>query len=302
MTTKPSAHAFLTKSQSTMLVFACALGVSQSAEVFAESPSGASVPDSAFFIGLGASANHTQFNNQDIYATGLSNVYDSNTGAYISSGSAGGPAVDLSMDSDSKFSPSLQVGYFKHFENSKWLWGGKFTYDYLSTSSKTAPFLIPQFGAYGTTSFTGNAVVRSFETDVKHHMSLVPYIGRSFKSGYIYAGAGPTASQINTKITDLVGFADLKGNRTDISGQPTNFSGSDWVYGGTATLGGTYFLSSSWFLDFSYNYSVTKSHTIDYSAPFTNPGTPYTYTGSLIGSTTGSITTQSAALSINRAF
>ena len=135
-----------------------------------------------------------------------------------------------------------------------------------------------------------------------HQMSIIPYIGHSFEHGYIYAGAGPTISEINTEITDLIGFADIKGERTDISGQPTDFSGSDWVYGGMATLGGTYFINSSWFVDFSYNYAVTENHTIDYTAPFANPGTPYTYTGSLIGSTSGSVTTQSAALSINIVF
>lgn len=299
---KPSAPTAPTASHSTLLALFCAVAAAQSTQVFADALSASTVPDSAFYIGLGGTANHSKFDDQDIYATGLSDVYDTSSGNFLSSGSAGGPAIGLSMDSDSSMSAALQLGYFQHFANSKWLWGGKFSYNYLSASSKTGPFLIPQFGSYGSTPFTGNAIVRSFETEIKHQMSIVPYIGHSFEHGYIYAGAGPTISEINTEITDLIGFADIKGERTDISGQPTDFSGSDWVYGGMATLGGTYFINSSWFVDFSYNYAVTENHTIDYTAPFANPGTPYTYTGSLIGSTSGSVTTQSAALSINRAF
>lgn len=285
-----------------LLALGCALFVWPGSQALAEPLAASRVPDSAFFVGLGGSANSVEFNDQDLQATGISNTYDTASGALLASGSAGGPAVDLSLDSQSSLSPMLQLGYFQHFAGSPWLWGGKFSYNYLSTSSTTKNFLIPQYGSFGATPFTGNAVVHSFETEIKHQMALVPYIGRSFADGYLYAGAGLTLSEVNNKIDGLIGFADINGTRTDISGAPQNFSSSQWAHGAIGTLGGTYFLDSSWFLDFSYDYAVTENRTARYSEPFTNPTPSKTYTGTLIGSSSGSITTQSLVLSINKAF
>ena len=258
----------------------------------------------AFYLGAGGSFNSVDFNSQSIDATGLSDAYNKTTGAYMSSGTAGGPAVNLGIPSQTGFAPVLQAGYFRHFQNSKWLWGAKFSYNGLNINSTKDNFLIPQSGSYGSTSFTGNATVRTFKTGVAHQFSLMPFIGHSFDKSFIYVGAGPTVSQINTKIDNLVGFADINGNRTDISGAPQNFSSSQWVVGGAVTLGATYFLDASWFIDASYNISMTPSQTANYSSTFsnTNGNTNINYSGSLIGSSTGKTTTQSINISINKAF
>ena len=262
------------------------------------------VPDSAFFVGVGGSFNSTSFNNQSIEATGLSNVYDKATGAFISSGSAGGPPVGLDIGSQTGFEPVLQAGYFKHFQDSKWLWGAKFSYNGLNISGSTENFLIPQYGSYGSTPFTGNAVVQSFKTNISNQFTLLPLVGYSFDRSFVYAGVGPTVSQINTNVNNLIGFADLKGNRTDISGTPQSFSSSQWVVGGALTVGGTYFLDASWFIDVNYNFAMTPSQTANYSAPFnnTNGDTSHNYSGTLIGSSSGKTTTQTISISINRAF
>ena len=141
------------------------------------------VPNRAFYFGLGGSVNTTDFNNQSIEATGLSDAYNKTTGAYMSSGTAGGPPVTLGMGSQTGFAPVLQAGYFEHFQSSQWLWGAKFGYNGLGQSSTTNPFLIPQYGSYGTTPFTGNAVVQSFKTHIAHQFSLIPFIGHSFEKG-----------------------------------------------------------------------------------------------------------------------
>jgi hypothetical protein len=52
-------------------------------------PTGSTVPNSAFFLGLGASANWTNFGHQHVYAIGTSNVYTD--GVLSASGSAQGP-------------------------------------------------------------------------------------------------------------------------------------------------------------------------------------------------------------------
>jgi hypothetical protein len=81
------------------------------------------VPNKAFYVGLGGSASVTNFSDQSIDATGISNVYDTSSGAFITSGQAGGPPVDRSLDSSEALPPFVQAGYFQQFADSKWLWG-----------------------------------------------------------------------------------------------------------------------------------------------------------------------------------
>ena len=116
----------------------------------------------------------------------------------------------------------------------------------------------------------------------------------------VRSGAGPTLTQINTNIDNLIGFADIKGNRTDISGTPQNLSSSQWVVGGAVTVGATYFLDSSWFIDLNYNFAMTPNQTANYSSTFNN--TNVNYSGSLIGSSSAKTTTQTISISINKAF
>ena len=86
------------------------------------------VPNSAFFLGLGASANWTNFGHQHVYAIGTSNVYTD--GVLSASGSAQGPN-NIFMDDRFAFAPSFQGGYFQRFGASDWLWGAKLSYNYL---------------------------------------------------------------------------------------------------------------------------------------------------------------------------
>ena len=261
------------------------------------------VPDSAFYGGLGASINNTKFNDWNVDATGISDVYEN--GELVASGSAGGPPVDLDLESIWSFTPQIQLGYFDHFDNNEWLWGAKLSYNYLDSSSTREDFLIPQFGSYGTTPFTGNAIVQSMDVSIENQFSFMPYLGHGFQRGFIYAGAGPTLSRVKTDITNLIGFADVQGHPTDISGSPQDFSSSDWVWGGAATFGVTYFVDDSWFVDVNYTMSMTLDYTANYKSTFSNPGaTPSdpSYVGDLIGDASGTFTTHTFALSINRAF
>lgn len=257
------------------------------------------VPSSGSYVGLGFGANSTQFNGQTIQATGISTVMPGGT-----TGNAGGPPVDINFSSTKAIVPAIQAGYFQKLQNSSYLWGAKLSYMYMggSTSTKNR-ILIPQYGTYPNgSSFTGNAVAQSFQKTIKHQISIIPYFGKSFERTTIYFGAGPTLSQVNSKINNLIGFADINGDRTDVSGTPQNFSDTQWVFGGTAMLGGTYFFDKSWFMDFSYSYSMTQNKTSNYFSTFNNPGTPYSYSGSLIGSSTGTATIQTLGLTINRLF
>jgi opacity protein-like surface antigen len=261
------------------------------------------VPDAAFYAGLGAAVNSTTFNDWNVDATGLSDVYQE--GVLTASGSAGGPPLDLDLDAQWSFTPQLQLGYFDHFSGSSWMWGGKLSYNYLNSSSTRENFLIPQFGTYGTEPFTGNAAVQSMEVSIDHQFAFIPYLGHDFARGFVYAGAGPTLSRVETDVTNLIGFADVAGRPRDISGAPQDFSSSDWVFGGAATLGLTYFVGDAWFIDVNYTVSMTADYTADYRSTFINPGvTPDDplITGDLIGTASGTFTTHAFALSINRAF
>ena len=95
-------------------------------------PTGSPAPNSAFFLGLGASANWTNFGHQHVYAIGTSNVYTD--GVLSASGSVQGP-TNIFMDSRFAFAPSLQGGYFQRFGASDWLWGAKLSYNYLGATS-----------------------------------------------------------------------------------------------------------------------------------------------------------------------
>jgi opacity protein-like surface antigen len=98
----------------------------------------------------------------------------------------------------------------------------------------------------------------------------MPFIGYSFEKGFVYLGGGPTGSNTQTNIRSLVGFADINGVPTDISGAPQDFTGSGWVAGGAGTVGGTYFLSHSWFIDIAYTYARTTDQTFNYH-PYPEP-------------------------------
>jgi opacity protein-like surface antigen len=264
------------------------------------------VPRSGFSVGLGGSYNSMNFGTQDVNATGTSQVFKN--GVPVSTGIATGPGT-VNMPTESQFAPSVQVGYFRHFANGPWLWGAKFSYSYLDTTSTVENIVVPQSGSFTelatntTTPFLGAAVARSYQTRLAHQLALLPFIGHSFEQGFVYLGGGPTGSKTHTTITRLVGFADLHGVPTDVSGAPQDFSGSGWVVGGAGTVGGTYFLSHSWFLDLAYTYARTTNQTFNYFSTYTNAQNPFGPTaGTLVGTSSGKVITQGVTLTINMAF
>ena len=290
------------------LAVAGGAGMAQAADPILKAvPPVSFVPSSAFFLGIGGGYNVSDFGTQNVYAVGTSNVF--RNGVLISSGSAAGPA-NIETNTQSAVAFSAQGGYFQHFHDSDWLWGAKFAYGYLGATSIVRNALLPQAGSFTATGsnvadpFTGNALVQSFQTNVTHQLALTPFIGRSFDRSMIYIGAGPTVSQMRTTLNGLIGFADINGTRTDVSGSPVNFSSTNWVFGGAATVGASYFLDRSWFIDLNYTFAMTEHHVSSFSGPFTNPnganGT--TTVGTMVGTSAGSLITQGIVATINRTF
>lgn len=287
---------------------AVAIGAALPAAALAQDRTAPAVPQHAFYLGVGASANLANFGTQDVYAVGTSDVF--RDGARISSGSAAGPGV-VGMGTDTAIAPVVQLGYFQRFTDSAWLWGANLNYTYLNASSSVQNARIPQAGSYTPTGsstpipFTGNAVVQSYQTEVTHQVALMPFIGHAFDAGgFVYLGAGPTLSRMSTKLNGLIGFADTNGTRSDISGAPQNFGTEGWVFGGAAMLGVTLFFDASWFVDVRYTLSATQRQTGNYASTFLNPnGTDGTLiNGTLVGSSAGRLVNQGIAFTINRAF
>ena len=265
------------------------------------------VPESAFFLGLGGSFSSVHYTNQNIYFKGVSTVTNSVSGLQTGSGEAAG-SVDPLIDSQFGLAPVVQAGYFRHFSGSDWLWGTKFSYSHLGTTSNKQNVLVPQAGSFSTnvtSPFTGNEEVALFQTTVTDQMSLVAFLGYSFEKSFVYLGGGPTASRNTSRLNGVVGFADILGQTVSITGTtaPENFSNSQWVAGGAAVVGVTYFFNSSWFLDVSYTLGLTATQSVSFSAPFANTPSPLISTrGTNSGTYSGSLFTQSIGISINKAF
>jgi opacity protein-like surface antigen len=264
---------------------------------------GSTVPNSAFFLGLGGSANWIHFTDQHVYAIGTSNVYSD--GILVASGSAQGP-TNIGMNGRFAFAPSFQGGYFQRFGASDWLWGAKLSYNYLGSTSTNTNSIIPQFGTYTTivnptpVPFSGPAYVRASQTSLLQEIDLVPFLGRAFGQGYVYAGGGPTLSQTRTRLNGLVGFALVDGGIVDQSGAPQDFSSSNWLVGGAAMVGVTYFFTPTWFLDLNYTYAFTQGHTSNFASPFIDHSS--TSVGTLVGNSAWTAQTQRVGLTINKAF
>jgi len=258
------------------------------------------VPKYGFYGGLGGNYSFVNFSQVDANTLGLSEIYIN--GNKVQTGSAKGP-FSITPDSESKLGPTLQVGYFQKFNNSSWLWGSKLSYSYVGTTSTSPVLEIPQFGSNSSgDTFEGVAVVQSFQYSLNHQFSFTPYFGISSGKTFFYLGAGISMSETKEEVNDVVGYAFIQNDTVNISGEPTDFSSTNWVWGFAATAGGTYFLSQSLFLDLSYTFNSTQTQVNDFKAPFSNSKGPFSTSGELIGRTSANEVTNSITLTVNKIF
>jgi adhesin HecA-like repeat protein len=140
------------------------------------------------------------------------------------------------------------------------------------------------------------------EINLKHQLSLVATIGRTFGNIALYAGGGPALFGIETNFINAIPFATSSLSGTFPASQPTTAFNENWVWGGAAQLGATYAFAGGWFLDFAYTYARSANFTI------VNPATVFNQMGTLV--TAGSavlnaqeqVTNQSMTLTLNYKF
>lgn len=260
-------------------------------------------PKSAFFVGAGAGAAFSNFGNQSVYNKGLSVVHVG--GVPVASGSADGPAVQTVLGSQTTFAPTLQLGYMQRFGDSNWLWGAKFSYAYVGATSYVTNLVVPQAGSSsnsGVSSFTGFSVTDRYEITLRHQTAFMPFVGRSFDSGFFYLGAGPSLSQVESKLVGVVGYATINGVLTNISGAPQSVTDNSWRFGTAATAGVTYFLTPRWFVDVSYVFAMPNSRTNYVASPFNNPRTGASFMGTLLGTYTAEVSSHAVLATINFTF
>ena len=280
------------------------------------------VPKSGLSLGLGGNLNLATFGQQNFYWAGTTTDY------FVSDGKPWGHGyaaynTKVNLTPQFRVAPLGQINYFNHFGDTEWIWGGKFAYTYLNSRASVSNVGIPQFGAYFlqdtislghgnidptiryTSSFFGTGDLQSYQASINHQMILTPYLGRSFSSGFLYAGAGPSFSQVQTNLNNLTGYRNVNGTPTNQTAFGANSQNSHWVWGGAATAGITYFLTPSWYLDFNYTFSQTRSTTSYYNFWYTAPvaGTHGIDASNGVGygpgSTSAALNTQSVNASIN---
>ena len=273
---------------------------------FAQAQSAGGMPASGFYAGAGVSANLMVPTNQSMYSQGISNIFQGTTLA--ATGAAGGPSNPRPPNA-ATISPSAQLGYFQKLDNSRWLLGGKFTYNYINATATDHFVAVPQSGSFALvgggpiTAFTGNVVIQSYQITADHQFAFVPQVGYTFDRSFVYFGAGPSLTHTEVKLNNVVGFANINGAAgTSITGAPTSYSSSQWLIGATFAAGATYFLTPSWFIDFGYSFTLTDLWNSTYASPFTNTASGFNTVGVLSGNYGGGLNTHTLTVSINRRF
>jgi hypothetical protein len=268
---------------------------------------GPSPVTSGVFAGLGGSYNSIKVDQYLNPLIGLTNVYDGNT--LLATGTAGGPAIPY-HETNTTFAPEAQLGYFRYFKQfSKYFGGVKFQYQYLDMTLSNNDIVAPQSGTFTTTAaaagstFTGRATIASSQVKVSDEIGLLAFLGSDYKQGHTYIGAGPVVFKTKNNLYNVTGYADLDGIPGNVTGTPTNFSSSTWVWGGIAQIGMTYTFKPTWFLDINYNYAITGKDATSYVKSFTNvSGEGYTNRGTLNGTASNRVIAQGIIVSINKSF
>ena len=263
-------------------------------------------PEMSFFLGIGLGTSIVSYDTQYLYNLGLSRIYKNDE--LVAIGGADGPAMpNPTFPTSKSLAPAGQIGFYSRHKESNWIYGAKATYSFLNSYSNKEVLAIPQYGTStdpSTNSFDGTSY-NTYSIDAKNQFTIMPFVGRKYSKGYFYAGAGLGLTEVQVNVDDVVGYALLNGVETDISGEAQNFSDSRLGFGIALSAGVTYFLSNSLFLDLNYTYSKPNVAEFNIASPYKNPAegsSDLGFEGSLIGSATREISTNTLLMTLNWAF
>ncbi|KTD52269.1 hypothetical protein Lqui_1113 [Legionella quinlivanii] len=198
-------------------------------------------------------------------------------------------------ESEDRLIPMAQVGYFKAFADSGWLWGLELTYHNSRLNVTHNAASIHFFNPVEAVS--NELQVEGFKTRMNNQWMLPVFIGHSFKNSFLYVGAGPSLQKVEHSV-----YRSSDTQSGYYIGNLNGFSDEKWLWGGAVQAGVAYFLNPSWFLMLNYTYSKTETykqnHVISFS-PEINEG----FNGGLLSFNTNQrLSTQAVSLSINRVF
>jgi hypothetical protein len=265
-----------------------------------------------FFVGLGGSYNSVKLD-QDNRTSAISDVFSGE--ALVATGVIQEQyAAFPGSNTLSGLSPMVQAGYFRNFvchdgTDSDWLWGTQFAYKYLDLTF-TQPGIDSMPGSIYTntpdappdTTFTGHNFIGSTQTWVSHELALTFFVGHAINRGRVYLGGGPVTFSAETRIFQPTSFVDVNGVRSELEGQQIMLHDQNWMMGGIGQVGAMFDLGHSCFVDFSFDFTLTRPYIKDYTADFSTSNGEYTDTGTLEVSTFMAITAHSFNFTLFKRF
>lgn len=240
-----------------------------------------------YFIGMGGAFN---FGRLDSHALGTLNVTSGFPPLGVFSG-----GTSLYNTREQAFSPEVQVGYLGQFQDSKWLWGLEFLYQYSHLKLKVNGLSIDAIDSPFTTLDT--LKIGGIETQVKDTLMLPFFIGNAYRNGFIYFGVGPSLFNTQQNISNINdSFSALYIGNID------GISRNKWKWGTAVQIGLAYYLDSTWFLKLNYTYAFPADYTQDNSASFSPTVNQGLNSGTLDFHSQQSLVIQEVAVSINKVF
>jgi opacity protein-like surface antigen len=242
-----------------------------------------------FFIGAGGSYNAVRMNAN---AIGTMNAVAGPPPLGLFSGGTDSYAL-----SQQAFSPEVQVGYFQTLNQSAWLYGIEFLYQY-SRIKKTS---INHGTRLELINLPTNTVDELQSTGVRikvdDELVLPVFIGHTFKNSFLYVGGGPSVFKI--RYTQFPSTDELSG---DYVGSINGFSNSQWIWGGAVQTGFAYYLAPTWFIKINYTYSVSGKNTMYRTRTFAPDVNDGLNEGVVAFKTSYRLNAYEAAISLNKVF
>lgn len=238
-----------------------------------------------YFIGLGAGYNSINVNAQ------LSGTLDVISG-FPPLGHFSGQKNSANY-TQSAIAPVLQMGYLDHFNCYETIWGMKLLYQFLNAKKNENVFI-----DYQDPFTTADQVSATMQTTVNHELAALALLGWNYGKGIVHIGLGPSLFGVENKIKNssdtLSGY--YVGNFNQFS------SHTNWVWGGMAEVGASYYYNPAWFVDLNYSYAISKRYSANNVGWFYSQVNGGLNSGNISFDASKRITAQSLTVTVNKTF